>query len=298
MDSSEEELLLVLVMRRRRRRRMKTKRSLHTHPLLRDRLEKGLYYTLYDDLRQSGKKFFQYFRMSKTSFDELLENGKEAITGKDTILRKDCPCNKQKPPYWYLGAGSSMMGLHFQYRIGVSTISYIIRHVCSAIWRKMKSICFPDLSKDLWLASAEGFHKKANFPHCVGAVDGKHIRIVKPTSSGSLYYNYKNYFSILLLAVCDSTYKFLFIDVGAYGKSSDSTVFRNTVLNNKLQDGTLDLPAPKQLSLSFERPMPFMTCHLAWSVEEILRTVSEKISQTTSSALKAKCHGSCKKSKC
>ncbi|XP_049766313.1 uncharacterized protein LOC126095580 [Schistocerca cancellata] len=122
----------------------------------------------------------------------------------------------------------------------------------------MKSKCFRDLSKDLWLASAERFHKRANFPHCVGAVNGKHIRIVKPTSSGSLYYNYKNYFSILLLAVCDSTYKFLFIDVGAYGKSSDSIVFRNTVLNNKLQDGTLDLPAPKQLSLSFERPTPFM----------------------------------------
>ncbi|XP_046987885.1 protein ALP1-like [Schistocerca americana] len=151
-----------------------------------------------------------------------------------------------------------MMDLHFQYRIGVSTISYIIRDICSAIWRKMKSKCFPDLSKDLWLTSAEGFHKRANFPHCVGAVDGKRIRIVKPTSSGSLYYHYKNYFSILLLAVCDSTYKFLFIDVGACGKSSDSTVFRNTVLNNKLQDGTLDLPAPKQLSLSFERPMPFM----------------------------------------
>lgn len=150
------------------------------------------------------------------------------------------------------------MDLHFQYRIGVSTISYIIRDVCSAIWRKMKSKCFPDLSKELWLTSAEGFHERANFPHCVGAVDGKHIRIIKPTSSGSLYYNYKNYFSILLLAVCDSTYKFMFIDVGAYGKSSDSTVFRNTVLNKKLQDGTIEFPAPKQLSLTTERPIPFM----------------------------------------
>jgi hypothetical protein len=51
---------------------MKRKRSLHVHSLLRDRLEKGLFYILYDDLRQGNRKFFQYFRMSKTSFDELL----------------------------------------------------------------------------------------------------------------------------------------------------------------------------------------------------------------------------------
>lgn len=74
---------------------MKTKRSLHVHPLLRDRLEKGLFYTLYDDLRQDDKKFLQYFRMSKTSFDELLENVKEEITGMDTILRKAIPAEEK-----------------------------------------------------------------------------------------------------------------------------------------------------------------------------------------------------------
>lgn len=160
--------------------------------------------------------------------------------------------------YRYLGAGSSMMDLHFQYRIGMSTVSCIIRDVCSAIWSKMKSNCFPALTEELWLTAAAGFHDRTNFPHCVGAVDGKHIRIIKPTDSGSLYYNYKQFFSLLLLAVCDSSYKFLFIDVGAYGKSSDSTVFRNTVFHRKLQDGTLHLPAPTHLSLSIGRPMPFM----------------------------------------
>jgi hypothetical protein len=85
MDSSEEEVLLLLLLNSRRRR-MKRKRSLHVHSLLHDRLEKGLFFTLYDDLRQGDRTFFQYFRMSKTSFDELLENVKEEITGMDDFL--------------------------------------------------------------------------------------------------------------------------------------------------------------------------------------------------------------------
>lgn len=64
-----------------------------------------------------------------------------------------------------------------------------------------------------------------DFPNCVGAIDGKHVRVVCPNKSGSLYYNYKNYFSIVLLAIVDAKYKFLAIDVGSYGKEGDSGIF-------------------------------------------------------------------------
>jgi hypothetical protein len=86
----------VLVNGRGRRRSIKRKRSLHVHSLLRDRLEKGLFYTLYDDLRQGDRKFFQYFRMSKTSFDELLENVKEEITEMGRILRRAVPTEEKR----------------------------------------------------------------------------------------------------------------------------------------------------------------------------------------------------------
>lgn len=75
----------------------------------------------------------------------------------------------------------------------------------------------PD-TESKWLEIAQSFEIKANFPHCLGAVDGKHMRVVKPSESGSMYFNYKHYFSLLLFAVVDAEYRFIFISVGSYGK--------------------------------------------------------------------------------
>ncbi|KAJ8949461.1 hypothetical protein NQ318_007562, partial [Aromia moschata] len=80
---------------------------------------------------------------------------------------------------------------------------------------------------------------KTNFPNCLGAIDGKHIRIKMPPCSGSEYFNFKKYFSIILLAVVDADQCFTFVDVGHSGRNSDSNIFFELFFLSKRLENSL-----------------------------------------------------------
>ena len=65
-------------------------------------------------------------------------------------------------------------------------------------------------------------------PNAVGAMDGKHISLFHPKCSGSEYCNYKGFFSLVILALVDYDYKFMFIDLGCQGRISDGGVYNNS----------------------------------------------------------------------
>lgn len=155
--------------------------------------------------------------------------------------------------YRYLASGCSFKELHYSYRVGVSTISNIVVEVTESIWKNLQPefMKVPD-TKEEWENIADGFRRNANFPHCLGAVDGKHVRVKKPDNSGSMYFNYKEYFSIVLLAVVDSNHRFLYVHVGSYGKDCDSSIFKNSTFWKNLKEGRLNIPAPRPIQENLE----------------------------------------------
>ena len=128
----------------------------------------------------------------------------------------------------YLTTGDAITTIAYNFQIGVSTTRKIILDVCMATWDVLAPIYIPVASEDKWKSIADEFYERLNFPYCIRAIDGKHVMIQCPFNSGSLFYNYKSYFSIVLLAVASADYRFIMVDVGAYGSSNDSGVLNHT----------------------------------------------------------------------
>lgn len=116
----------------------------------------------------------------------------------------------------------------------------------------------PEPSKEKWVEETKIFYNKTNFPNCLGAIDGKHIRCKAPNNSGSLFFNFKKYFSIVLIAIADDNLCFITIDVGAFGKESDSNIFKECPLGKKLYSGQLELPKPAILPNTNDCPQPYV----------------------------------------
>lgn len=90
--------------------------------------------------------------------------------------------------------------------------------------------------------------------NCIGSIDGKHIQIQCPKHSGSTYFSYKKSFSMVLMAACDSYYKFIYVDIGAAGSCHDSTIFKESNYGIELLNGKLPIPEPEPLP---ETNVPF-----------------------------------------
>lgn len=142
----------------------------------------------------------------------------------------------------YLATGDQILSIALAYRIGESTARAVIKETCAFLIEVLSPIYLQVPNEEGWLKICKGFWKEWNFPNCCGAIDGKHVQIQAPPNSGSLYYNYKKTFSIVLMAACDSSYKFTVVDCGAYGSNNDAGVFSRSAFGTALLNGTLNLP--------------------------------------------------------
>lgn len=62
---------------------------------------------------------------------------------------------------------------------------------------------------------------------------------------------------MVLLALCDTNYRFTYVDIGSYGKASDSSIYKSSDLYQKMQQNTLSIPSDKPVSANGD-PLPFI----------------------------------------
>ena len=65
----------------------------------------------------------------------------------------------------------------------------IFYETCDILWTVLNKeyIPFPS-TEDEWKRISHQFWMTWQFPNCLGAVDGKHVRIQAPNNSGSMYF--------------------------------------------------------------------------------------------------------------
>ena len=133
---------------------------------------------------------------------------------------------------------------------------------CHIIWHALSPIHLKEPTRQDWIEIEQKFATRWNFPNCIGTLDGKHVVITAPCKSGSLYFNYKGSFSLVLMALVDAYYRFIYMDIGDYGSNADGSVFKNSAFGQGLINGQLDVPEPKCLP-NFEEGGPLPHCFVA-----------------------------------
>lgn len=75
---------------------------------------------------------------------------------------------------------------------------------------------------------SEGFRDLQGIDGVIGAIDGTHIRIVRPGVNQRDYYNRKKYHSILMQAICTSDKRIIDVHIGEPGSMHDSRMLRRS----------------------------------------------------------------------
>ena len=196
--------------------------------------------------------------MSPDAFDHLAQLLQPVMQKQNTNFRQPfCVKERLAVTLRYLASGDSQQSHGWVHRIGKATISKIIKETTNAIWEVLKEVYLkPTQEVADWKVISKEFENLWNFPRCTGDVDGKHAAIECPKLSETQYFNYKGFFSVVLLAICDAEYCFTYVDFGQYGCTNDSSALRSSGLYKSFEENKFNVPAPTEAE-GFEDPLPY-----------------------------------------
>ena len=199
--------------------------------------------------------------MSPSTFEELLSFVAPIIVKKSTVMRDPIgPSERLALTLRYLVTGDAQRTIAASYRISLTTITRVLSETCDALWASLLNLKFidPPSTEAQWREIAAEFENKWNFPHALGAIDGKHVVMQAPHNSGSEYFNYKKTHGIVLLAVCNARYEFLLVDIGDSGRQSDGSVYNNSHLGHAIEHKLLNIPKPEKINADSSKLYPFV----------------------------------------
>ncbi len=202
------------------------------------------------ELRIEDPAAFQNFVQCKPAmFQEMVDRLTPLICKLDTNYRKALdPGLKVAIIFRYMATGDSSKSLQYGFRVAYNSICVLIAEVSSAIMDAYhEEVIVTPTTPDDWMVIANTNSRRWHYHHCLGAIDDKHVAIKKTMNAGLYYFNYKNFHSIVLMALVDGDYKFTWVEVGANGTSLDLQIFEDCGLKEAIDRHVIGFPLPDHL---------------------------------------------------
>ena len=163
----------------------------------------------------SVQEWYENFRLSRATFQFLVEELKPELKLQDTKMRKAVKVENKVSNRFGLSRG----------------------FVCICICKVAAAVLGKLGPKYMSIAKGEepahviaNYKEKWGFPMCAGVIDGTHIPVSTPQQNHASYIKRKSYHSIVMEALVDSNYIFRDIVVGTLGSVHSARVFSNSQL--------------------------------------------------------------------
>ena len=119
------------------------------------------------------------------------------------------------------------------------------------MWEEKVTKLFPKREENFRQALID-MESEWQFKFAFATIDGSHFPIKCPPGGPEAmkqYHNFKNFYSVVLLALVDAKYRFIWAALGAPGNTHDSTYFQSTHLFHKINEGNV---LPEKISVHWQ----------------------------------------------
>ena len=168
-------------------------------------------------------RFKKAFRVSRETFDFILKSIRPDIEKNTVTEIPVSPECRLAICLYRLGRGDYLYTIAELFGLGVATVHNIVKEVCEAIirnlWKESVQAYFPTTEHNFKEKMVD-MEMLWQFPSCWGAIDGCHIPIQCPPGGLKAckeYHNFKNFYSIVMMAIVDAQDRFIWASVGFPG---------------------------------------------------------------------------------
>ena len=185
-------------------------------------------------------RFKATFRVTKETFKMILNRLAPFLKKQDVTEQAVTPEERLGIALYKLSRGDYYNTISEMTGWGLTTVRNITLEVCNLIithlWNDF--VTFPSNEQEI-LDLIVDMEELWQFPYAFGAIDGTHISIKCPFGGAEAkkeYYNFKIFYSIVVMSMVDAKCRFLWASAGFPGNTHDATIFKATAMYEHLSN--------------------------------------------------------------